>query len=260
MAVDRTTRKERLDVIAVEKGLARSREQARRMIMAGDVTVDGALADKPGHRYPVDSVVLAREKPKYVGRGGIKLEAGLKAFALNVEGLVCIDVGSSTGGFTDCLLQHGASRVYAVDVGRGQLEWKLRTDGRVRVMEGFNARYLKKSDIPEPADFAVVDVSFISLIKILPAVIQVLGRGGDMISLIKPQFEAGRAEVGKGGVVRNRETRLKTVEKVRGGMSGEPRLRWLGMEESPIRGPAGNVEYLAHWRVLELEQTEAAKI
>ena len=185
---------------------------------------------------------------RYVGRGGEKLEAALRHFAVDVAGRVCLDVGASTGGFTDCLLQHGASRVYALDVGRGQLHWKLRKDVRVVVIEGVNARYLRAGDLPETPTMATVDVSFISLEKVLPAVTAILAPDADLITLIKPQFEAGRHEVRRGGVVRDSAVREAVVARVRAFGEETLGLEWRGVYESPIRGPAGNVEFLAYWR------------
>jgi len=230
------------------RGLAGSREQAQRLILAGKVTVAGAVADKPGHRFAADAEVEVKAPPRFVSRGGDKLEGAFSAFGLEVAGKICIDVGASTGGFTDCLLQHGAPRVLAVDVGKGQLHWNLRNDERVIVMEGVNARYLAPGDLPFVPVFAVMDVSFISLTKILPAVIQVLGPRAEIVALIKPQFEAGRDQVGKGGVVRDEDLRREIVARV-----GEFGVRELGLErlgvcESPLRGPAGNVEFFIYWR------------
>lgn len=240
--------KERLDVLVTERGLAQSREQAQRLILAGKVRAGGHVASKPGHKFDINVPLEAEAGPRFVSRGGEKLEAAFEAFGLNVEGLVCLDVGASTGGFADCLLHHGASKVFAVDVGKGQLHWKLRNDPRVAVMEDINARYLKEDDFPEKPEFAAIDVSFISLTKIMPAVIQVLTTCAYIVTLIKPQFEAGRKQVQKGGVVRDVRVREQVVEKIRSFGTGELGLEWLGMCESPLRGPAGNVEFLAHWR------------
>jgi len=239
---------ERLDQILVDRGLAQSREQAQRWIRAGRVAVAGRTETKPGHRFPPDSPVALTGSDRYVSRGGLKLEEALARFGVAVEGAVCLDVGASTGGFTDCLLQHGAARVYAVDVGRGQLHWKLRNDPRVVVKEGLNARHLRPDDLPEVVDVAVVDVSFISLRKVLRAVAGLVRPGGTIVTLIKPQFEAGRSEVGRGGVVRDEGVRRRVVESVREFGVGELALEWRGACESPLRGPAGNVEFLACWR------------
>ena len=241
--------KVRLDHLLVERGLAESGEKAQRLIRAGRVRVRGQTADKPGHLHPADAAVEVLEGERYVSRGGLKLERALDEFALRVEGLVCLDVGASTGGFTDCLLQRGAARVYAVDVGKGQLHWKLRNDPRVRIMDEVNARHLQAADVPEAADVATVDVSFISLTLILPAVMKMMKPGGRIVTLIKPQFEAGRGEVGKGGVVRNPAVRESVVARIREFGAGALGLVWLGVCESPIKGPAGNVEFLATWEV-----------
>ncbi len=232
----------------VERGLVGSREKAQRLILAGAVRVSGQVADKPGREVEADAAVEVAAPEPFVGRGGGKLEAAFKDFSLDVSGKVCVDVGASTGGFTDCLLQHGASKVYAVDVGHGQLDWRLRNDPRVVVREGLNARYLSASDIPEPFRFAVVDVSFISLTLILPPVTTLIEPGGELVTLIKPQFEAGREQVGKGGVVRDPATREDVIRRIREFGTGTLRLEWLGICESPLKGPAGNVEFLAWWR------------
>lgn len=241
--------KVRLDQLLVQRGLAASREKAQRLILAGAVTVNGVRADKPGHTVAdaAETLLEVAASERFVSRGGLKLEKAFEVFGLDARGRVCLDVGASTGGFTDCLLQHGAARVYAVDVGKGQLDWKLRNDPRVVVREGVNARYLKPGDLPEPVSFAVADVSFISLTKILPAVTSLL-EAGDLVTLIKPQFEAGPGQVGKGGVVRDPAVRAQVVEEVRRSGSGLPGLAWQGVCESPIRGPAGNIEFLAWWK------------
>jgi 23S rRNA (cytidine1920-2'-O)/16S rRNA (cytidine1409-2'-O)-methyltransferase len=241
--------KVRLDQLLVQRGLAASREKAQRLILAGSVRVNGDVASKPGHTVPDDPATLltVAEPEKFVSRGGLKLEKAFETYALEVSGRVCLDVGASTGGFTDCLLQHGAARVYAVDVGRGQLDWRLRNDPRVVVREGINARYLRPGDLPEPVSFCVVDVSFISLTKILPAVTPLM-EPGDLVTLIKPQFEAGPDRVGKGGVVWEESVRAAVVEDIRRFGSALPGLAWQGCCESPIRGPAGNIEFLAWWK------------
>jgi 23S rRNA (cytidine1920-2'-O)/16S rRNA (cytidine1409-2'-O)-methyltransferase len=240
--------KQRLDILLVQRGLVESRERAQRLIMAGEIRVAGQVATKQGHEYE-DTVELAVAQPeRFVSRGGDKLEGAFKAFPLDVTGKVCVDVGASTGGFTDCLLQHGAARVYAVDVGKGQLHWKLRNDPRVVVIDGINGRYLRPAQLPEVPAVATVDASFISLTLLLPAVKELLAPGGEIITLIKPQFEAGRAEVGKGGVVRDPRIRQQVVERVRAFGVGVLGLTWVGVCESPLHGPAGNVEYLAYWK------------
>jgi len=240
--------KERLDVLVATRGLSESREQAQRLIMAGQVMVAGTVAAKPGHRFDTDVEIEVKPLPRFASRGGDKLEGAFGAFHLDVTDRVCLDVGASTGGFTDCLLQHGARQVVALDVGKGQLHWKLRNDPRVIVMEGVNARFLTPDDLPLVPSFAVVDVSFISLTKILPAVIQVLRSESEIITLIKPQFEAGRDQVGKGGVVRNNDVRQEVVARIRAFGTGELGLEWCDLCESPLKGPAGNVEFLAYWR------------
>jgi 23S rRNA (cytidine1920-2'-O)/16S rRNA (cytidine1409-2'-O)-methyltransferase len=240
--------KERLDVLMVRHGFAESREKAQRLILAGEVTVAGQPASKPGHAIPEDSLIEVKVAPRFVSRGGEKLEGAFEAFGLCVSGQVCLDVGASTGGFTDCLLQHGAAHVYAVDVGRGQLHWKLRQDPRVTVLEQFNARYLKPGDLPGTPVFACVDVSFISLRLILPPLNTVLGPAAELVTLIKPQFEAGRGQVEEGGVVRDPAVRQQVVDSIREFGTATLGLTWLGSCVSPLEGPAGNVEFLAHWR------------
>ena len=234
--------KKRLDLLVVERGLAPSREQARALIMAGSVTVEGQVEDKPGTMVDERSAVFAEVASKYVSRGGLKLEKALDAFGLDVTGLVAVDIGASTGGFTDCLLQRGAARVYAVDVGYGQLDWRLRTDPRVVVIERTNVRYL--SSLPEPADLATVDASFISLRLVIPATTRLLRGSGLVVALVKPQFEAGRGRVGKGGVVRDPEVHREVLRGLAewGGAEG---YGFQKLAVSPIRGPAGNVEFLA---------------
>ncbi len=239
--------RQRLDQVLVERGLAESREKAQRLILAGQVTVDGAVADKAGRPCPADAAVAVAQPERFVSRGGFKIEHALDHFHLDVRDRVCVDIGSSTGGFTDCLLQRGAAKVYAVDVGKGQLHWRLRTDPRVVVMEDVNARHLAPGLFPEAMDFATADVSFISLTLVLPAVITILKPGALMATLIKPQFEAGRGQVGKGGVVRDPAVHDAVIEKVRRFGTGTLGLAWRGVTESPIRGPAGNVEFLACW-------------
>jgi 23S rRNA (cytidine1920-2'-O)/16S rRNA (cytidine1409-2'-O)-methyltransferase len=237
-------RRQRLDLLLVQRGLADSQQRAQSLIMAGKVAVDQQIVDKPGTQVPVGIEVTVAGNLPYVSRGGVKLAAALDAFALGVGGFTVADVGASTGGFTDCLLQRGAARVYAIDVGYGQLAWKLRQDPRVEVMDRTNARYLEH--LPEPVDLATIDVSFISLRLILPAVIGWLRPGGGVVALIKPQFEAGREQVGKGGVVRDPAVHRAVLESVTGwGAANDLDLR--GLIRSPITGPAGNVEFLAHW-------------
>jgi 23S rRNA (cytidine1920-2'-O)/16S rRNA (cytidine1409-2'-O)-methyltransferase len=238
----------RLDQALVDRDLVASREKAVRLILAGQVRINGHPAKKASDSVkPADKIeVLAQEK--FVSRGGYKLEAALSHFKVDPAGKVCLDIGASTGGFTDCLLQAGASRVFAVDVGENQLDWKLRSDPRVKSMEGVNARNLKPADIGEPVDLVTADVSFISLDKILPAAAAAARPGADLIVLIKPQFEAGREQVGKGGVVRDSTVHEAVIQRIRGLAEQTLNLAWAGVIESPLRGPAGNKEFLAHLR------------
>lgn len=242
--------KERLDKVLVSRGLVNSRERARALILAGKVEVNGKVVDKAGFMVPDDTEVGLRESDHpYVSRGALKLAAGLDGFGIDPTGMIAMDVGASTGGFTDLLLRRGAKRVYAIDVGYGQLAWSLRQDARVVVLERENIRYLEPGKVPEPCDLAVVDVSFISLTLVLEKIAEIMRPPGgkQLVALVKPQFEAGKDEVGKGGVVRDPEARLVAVDKVR------EWARSHGFEvgacvESPIHGPAGNVEYLLHLR------------
>ena len=245
MSADRArrARKTRLDRLLVERGLAPSREQARRLIMAGEVQVGGRVVDKPGRLVPEDAPVEVRRQPRYVSRGGLKLEAALDRFGLDVSGKVVVDVGASTGGFTDCLLQRGAAKVYAVDVGYGQLAWKLRQDPRVIPLERTNIRYLEALPDGELADLAVIDASFIGLRLVLPATLRLLKPDGQVIALVKPQFEAGRQDVGKGGVVRDPQVHRRVLEEV-AALAQELGLTVAGLTVSPAPGPAGNVEFL----------------
>lgn len=238
--------KKRLDILVTERGLAESREKAKALIMAGDVYVDQQKADKPGDLYPEEAPIEVRGKGlKYVSRGGLKLEKAMAEFPISLSGLVCMDVGASTGGFTDCMLQNGAKKVYAIDVGYGQLAWSLRTDSRVVNLERTNARYLSQEQVPEPIDFFSVDVSFISLSLILPAVRPLLSENARAVCLIKPQFEAGREKVGKKGVVRDPAVHQEVIEKVLG-FALENGYSVLGLTFSPVKGPEGNIEYLAY--------------
>ena len=239
----------RLDQVLVERGLCESREKAKRAIMAGQVRINQHPARKPSDGAgPDDQIELVAEE-KFVGRGGHKLEHALRHFQLNVEGATAIDLGAATGGFTDCLLQHGAAKVFAVDVGRGQLAWKLRRHPRVVVLERTNARDLTPARFPqpfEPADLVVIDCSFISLRKILPPAVELLRDGGRMVVLIKPQFEAGRAEADKGaGVITDPEIHDRVLRELEEFVHGLPPLRWRGVTDSPLLGPAGNKEFLA---------------
>ncbi|HLK19800.1 MAG TPA: TlyA family RNA methyltransferase [Bryobacteraceae bacterium] len=239
-------RKQRLDVLLVELGLADSREKARALILAGQVLVDGQKQDKAGHTVPPESKIELLATPRYVGRGGLKLEAALDHFKIPVTGKICLDIGSSTGGFTDCLLQRGAARVYAIDVGTGQLDWKLRNDPRVIVQEQVNARYLTQTDVPEPIALAVCDVSFISITMILPAVKNLLAGNGEMVILVKPQFELEREQVGKGGIVRDPRLHQQACRRV------EEAVQQSGFQTdiipSPVLGAEGNQEFLLYAR------------
>lgn len=241
--------KKRLDELMVERNLAESRDRAKRLIMAGKVRIDDHPVTKAGFRYPEDCSLQLDKPERFVGRGGYKLEGGIEHFQVELQDCVCLDIGSSTGGFTDCMLQHGAKRVYAVDVGSGQLDWRLRRDERVFVREGINARYLSTEEIGEPVDFVSVDVAFISLKAILPPLAQLVRPGGRILSLIKPQFEARRDQVCKGGVVRDPAIREEVVEKIRVFGTNELKFSWLGHSKSPLKGPAGNQEFLAYWEV-----------
>ena len=239
--------KERLDVLLVKRNLAASREKAKAIIMSGNVYVDNQKEDKPGTTFPEESKIEVRGHTlPYVSRGGLKLEKAMKEFQVSVEGKVCTDVGSSTGGFTDCMLQNHANKVFSVDVGYGQFAWKLRTDERVVCMERTNIRYVTPEDIGVPLDFASIDVSFISLKTIMPAVKNLLGDKGEVVALIKPQFEAGREKVGKKGVVRDIEVHLEVVNKIVTFLI-ENEFNILGLSFSPIKGPEGNREYLVYF-------------
>jgi 23S rRNA (cytidine1920-2'-O)/16S rRNA (cytidine1409-2'-O)-methyltransferase len=239
--------KKRIDSALVEGGFYDSLDKGRRALMAGLVSVDGHVVTKPGTQILADATLTIAQKEKYVGRGGYKLEGALAHFGVNPHGLVCIDVGASTGGFTDCLLQNGAAFVYAIDVGHSQFSWRLQQDPRVESREGVNARYLKATDFDPPPAFAVGDVSFISLTQILPAVFGVLASGSEGIFLIKPQFEAERDEVEEGGLILDPNVRLRCVEKIQNFVVASGH-EWMGSMESPITGRDGNVEYLAHFR------------
>lgn len=236
--------KERLDVLLVSRGLAASREKAKAMIMAGQVYVDGQKEDKAGTMFRQEAAIEVRGNTlKYVSRGGLKLEKAMKSFGLKLDGRVCMDVGASTGGFTDCMLQNGAVKVYSVDVGHGQLDWGLRNDPRVVCMEKTNIRYVTTEDIEESPSFVSIDVSFISLTKVLGPVRDLMEEQGQIVSLIKPQFEAGREKVGKKGVVRDAKVHLEVIEKVIE-FARSLELTVLGLDFSPIKGPEGNIEYL----------------
>ena len=238
--------KERLDVLLVQRGMAASREKAKAMIMAGEILVDGEREDKAGSMFPDTVTITQKGRPlPYVSRGGLKLEKAMTHFGLDLTGKICMDVGASTGGFTDCMLQNGAVKVYAVDVGHGQLDWKLRNDERVVCMERTNIRYVTPEDIQEPVQFVSIDVSFISLTKVLLPVRNLMEEGAEMTALIKPQFEAGREKVGKKGVVRDPAVHLEVIQTV---ISYAKSISFgvRRLEFSPIKGPEGNIEYLVH--------------
>lgn len=244
MARKESTVRDRLDRVLVARGLASSREQASRMILAGTVRVNGVLIDKQATLVPAEAAIdVASGATPYVSRGGGKLVAALDAWAVDPAGLVAMDVGASTGGFTDCLLQRGARRVYAVDVGYGQLDWKLRQDPRVVVLDRQNIRYLERAAVPEPIDLAVIDVSFISLTLVLPCVAPLLGRPAQVIALVKPQFEVGKGQVGRGGIVRDEEQRRAVTMKVLA-CAESLGFRSLGVLDSPVLGQKGNREIL----------------
>ncbi|UFS69671.1 TlyA family RNA methyltransferase [Geomonas sp. RF6] len=238
--------KERLDKLVLDRGLAPSREKAKALIMAGQVVVNDHLADKAGLLVPLEAEIRLKGEPlPYVSRGGLKLAHALATFGIEVTDLTAIDVGASTGGFTDCLLQRGARRVIAVDVGYGQLAWKLREDPRVVNLEKTNIRHLEPSGVPELAQIAVIDASFISLDKVLPSTLRLVLPGAVIVALIKPQFEVGRGQVGKGGVVRDQKKHAEVVENI-SALAASLGLEVLGVCESPILGPAGNKEFLIH--------------
>ena len=248
--------KERLDVLLVQRGLAPSREKAKTMIMEGNVFVDQQREDKAGSFFDVEAKIEVRGNTlRYVSRGGLKLEKAMEAFGLDLSGCVCMDIGASTGGFTDCMLQNGAAKVYAVDVGYGQFAWKLRQDPRVVCMEKTNIRYVTPDQIGEPLDFASVDVSFISLTKVLEPAKALLREGAQMVCLIKPQFEAGKDKVGKKGVVREQSTHREVIEKVIAYARGLG-FRVLHLDDSPVKGPEGNIEYLVHLANDNLPESE----
>ena len=238
--------KERLDVLLVNRGLAASREKAKAIIMSGSVYVDGQKEDKAGQTFPEEANIEVRGSTlKYVSRGGLKLEKAMECFDVSLSGKICMDVGSSTGGFTDCMLQNGAVKVYAVDVGHGQLDWKLRNDPRVICMEKTNIRYVKPDDIEDRIQFSSIDVSFISLTKVLGPVKELLTDDGEIVCLIKPQFEAGREKVGKHGVVRDASVHKEVIDMVMN-YAVSINFEVLNLEFSPVKGPEGNIEYLLH--------------
>ena len=242
------SKKERLDTALVARGLVQSREKAKAIIMAGIVYVDNQKADKAGFAVSPESNIEVRGKTlSYVSRGGLKLEKAMKCFPITLADKICMDIGASTGGFTDCMLQNGAQKVYAIDVGYGQLAWKLRCDERVVNLERTNIRYVTEEQVPDRVDFASVDVSFISLMLVLPVAHRLLADEGEMVCLIKPQFEAGREKVGKKGVVRELSTHIEVLERITA-FAAEHGFSVLGLDYSPVKGPEGNIEYLMYLR------------
>ncbi len=240
--------KDRLDVLLVKKGLASSREKAKAIIMSGIVYVDNQKEDKAGSTFEENAAIEVRGHTlRYVSRGGLKLEKAINEFSVNADKKICMDVGSSTGGFTDCMLQNGATKVYAVDVGHGQLDWKLRNDPRVVCMEKTNIRYVTRDDIADNIELSSIDVSFISLSKVLPALKNLLTENAEVVALIKPQFEAGREKVGKKGVVRDKEVHIEVIEAVLS-YARDNSLSICGLTYSPVKGPEGNIEYLCYMK------------
>ncbi|MDF1862198.1 MAG: TlyA family RNA methyltransferase [Verrucomicrobiales bacterium] len=238
--------KERLDQAVYRRGLCDSREMAKRLILAGEVRVEGVEGNlKPGLKVDAEAEIIVKTRPKFVSRGGLKLEKALDEFEIDVAGLVVFDAGASTGGFTDCCLQRGAKKVYAYDVGKNQLAWKIRSDERVVSREGINIRYLTPEDLPEEVDLVVIDVSFISLTLILGPVFSVLKPGGSVVCLIKPQFELRKEQIGKGGIVREPELHEEAIEKIRSFVADPLGKSWHGLTQSPISGTDGNIEFLA---------------
>ncbi|GIM27940.1 TlyA family rRNA (cytidine-2'-O)-methyltransferase [Clostridium polyendosporum] len=240
-------KKERLDILLVERGFFQSRERAKTNIMAGNIFIDGRRVDKCGEKVKIEAHIEVKgEDLPYVSRGGFKLEKAIKSFLISLKDKICLDIGASTGGFTDCMLQNGAKKVYAIDVGYGQFAWKLRTDPRVVCMERTNVRYVTPEQINDEADFASIDVSFISLKKVLPAVVSLLNEQGEVVALIKPQFEAGREKVGKKGVVRDPKTHEEVITDIADYVE-ESGLKIISVGYSPIKGPEGNIEYLIYF-------------
>ncbi|MHB0866126.1 MAG: TlyA family RNA methyltransferase [Thermoleophilia bacterium] len=246
--------KQRLDNILVDRGFFSSRSQAAAAILAGEVKVNGQPAGKAGDMIVDTAEIQLKEPQRFVSRGGLKLEAAFEAFPIDVNGRVALDAGASTGGFTDCLLQHGARKVIAVDVGYGQLDWRLRNDPRVEVLERTNARHLEPSRLSEAADFATFDLSFISLTKVIPAVVRCLQPEFEAVALVKPQFEAGRGQVGKGGVVRDEAVRREVLDRMREFVASQG-WQTRGTVESPVHGPKGNVEYLLYFSADEAKSS-----
>ncbi|GBD96150.1 MAG TPA: TlyA family RNA methyltransferase [Nitrospirae bacterium] len=242
---EKTAKKVRLDKLLFEKAIVESREKARAVILEGNVLVNGMVVDKAGALVKPDAALSVKSKMPYVGRGGLKLEHAIEYFGIEIKGKTAMDVGASTGGFTDCLLQHGAKKVYAIDVGYGQFSWILRNNDKIVLLEKTNIRYLDKALIYDEIDIATIDVSFISLLKVLPKVLEFLKPSGEIAALIKPQFEAGRKDVGKGGVVRDEKKRLEIIEKIKN-ESEKMGVEVKGITESPLKGPKGNVEYFIY--------------
>lgn len=242
--------RERIDKLLVDQGLADSRTKAQALVMAGVVLADDQRVNKPSEKIPITATLRIKDaaESRFVGRGGLKLEAALREFAIEVAGLICLDVGASTGGFTDCLLQHGAQKVVAIDVGHNQIDWRLRNDARVELREGVNARNLTPSDFNQKFDLATIDVAFISATKILPAVVPLLNPGGRIVTLIKPQFEVGKGEVGKGGIVKDPEQHQRVIDEVNAAAESLG-LTVSGRIRSPIHGAEGNVEFLALYQL-----------
>jgi 23S rRNA (cytidine1920-2'-O)/16S rRNA (cytidine1409-2'-O)-methyltransferase len=238
-------KKIRLDKLLFDKNLVESREKAKALILVGNVLVNGIIVDKAGTLVKPDDVLTITGKMPYVSRGGVKLEHAIKTFNIDVKDKIAMDVGASTGGFTDCLLQHGAKKIFAIDVGYGQFSWRLRGDDRVVLLEKTNIRYLDRDLVPNKIDIATIDVSFISLLKVIPKVLEFLKQHGEIVALIKPQFEVGRKDVGKGGVVRDESKQIDVVERIKSA-SEKMGLEIKGVTASPIKGPKGNVEYLMY--------------
>lgn len=248
--------KERLDVLLVTKNISETREKAKALIMTGNVFVNGQREDKAGVKVDTEAPITIKGKPMpYVSRGGLKLEKAMEDFSITLENRVCMDVGASTGGFTDCMLQNGASKVYSIDVGYGQFAWKLRNDPRVVCMEKTNIRYVTKEQIPDLIDFTTIDVSFISLTKVLEPIKALMNQKGALVCLIKPQFEAGREQVGKKGVVRDKKVHQAVIQKIVTYVLSLD-FRILALDYSPIKGPQGNIEYLIHLTLDEEKETE----
>lgn len=248
--------KQRIDKLLVDLGFAESRTKAQALVMSGVVLVDEKRVEKPSQEFTGSEVIRIKgdsPESKYVGRGGLKLEKALQEFEIHPDEYVCLDIGASTGGFTDCLLQHGAKKVYAIDVGTNQIAWKLRSDPRVETRENINARFLKPEDFEEKFDLIVMDVSFISVTKILPALLELLNDNGKIVTLIKPQFEVGRGEVGKGGIVRDTEKHQKVISEINC-FAGEIGLKVSGVIDSPILGAEGNKEFLALYEKSDLPE------